>query len=909
MRNCTIPELMPKHRLKRSLLTGLTVFLLVFCTVLTSGTAESMPSDYAGIWARHWVKEDEPRSELTITRNPDGTLHMDASFEQVLTFGADLIPYDYEIIEFEESTGLISGYLVIQQADSGSLFLSVTDGSVLEDSSLYDYFLYNAFIYTTDDPPDLTEYGWEPEYPPEEEEWEAIGEARRQELFGALSHVSMLAASGTGAWEGHLKIDSSGRFTGDYYDADNDEVSQVSFSGVFGNVYRFGDTEYYLEVASAFTLLPPGAKIQGQYGEQITYIDTLFPKGSGWYLTLPGTPDDDIPETVKAEIGGTMGDWDDYSGYYTLTRDYDGWGFFADSPVRQPDPTPIIETATPAPAATKKPAAMPGTKDFRKYTTAMPNGNLFYDDGVFAFEAPADIQVVIPAVTAPSVKGLTIFMPRPADYNARLAERNPGSSADALPNDPLQAVTIRLAAVQSTYWQNIDLKDFDAEALAQHMYKNYAKYIGGKPNWYGATALKNGTAYYIRRDSSPSSLTPGARSDYFVQLSGDRVLWIITDDSDDAAIRSAADLILHTLVIKDSETVQTTAAPVPLPATAAVTPPPTPPPAQTPVSDTDWDGLWTVTRGSRQSQLYIHESPDDIRMAVTFDGIYSFFGSLEMEDSSTADFSTDDFNCMLTLNREKGTILMSEIGSMVDGVNDWMDEFGFMVEYRPVNAGQPQPTATAVPVRVTPQATATRMRTPAPTAQKPATQTPRVRISPAPTEQAKTYPPVAGHPGYLQVPVYRVDATSYIEGNDPTAYIPYRMIDGDETTAYQFSTRTSRLGKTYLYFDFEDPVALDELWIKNGFWKYTDGLDQYTRNSRVKKMTVEFRYAGSSTYRDAKSVTLKDDKSRRDWSAVKLAKSGVTGVRIRIDSIYQGTKYKNDVCISEVMFVQITGKR
>ncbi len=157
----------------------------------------------------------------------------------------------------------------------------------------------------------------------------------------------------------------------------------------------------------------------------------------------------------------------------------------------------------------------------------------------------------------------------------------------------------------------------------------------------------------------------------------------------------------------------------------------------------------------------------------------------------------------------------------------------------------------------------------------------------------------------MQVPVSRVDATSYLVGKDPSSYMPARMIDGDETTAYQFSTKTTKLGEAYLYFDFEKPVRLDELWIKNGFWKITNGLDQYVRNSRVKKMTIYFRYAGSSDYKKFKAVTLKDDKSRKDWKKIDLKNQvDVTGIRICINSIYKGTKFRQDVCISEIMFVQ-----
>ena len=152
-------------------------------------------------------------------------------------------------------------------------------------------------------------------------------------------------------------------------------------------------------------------------------------------------------------------------------------------------------------------------------------------------------------------------------------------------------------------------------------------------------------------------------------------------------------------------------------------------------------------------------------------------------------------------------------------------------------------------------------------------------------------------------PISSVDATSWIVGKDPNAYTPIRMVDGDETTAFQFSTKKTKLGNEYIYFTFSSPSNISALWIKNGFWKMTNGLDQYTRNSRVKSMTVSFRYA-SGDYTDAISVTLPDDKSRSNWTSVQLGNHyQVSAVRFCIESIYKGSKYPNDVCISEVRFV------
>ena len=153
--------------------------------------------------------------------------------------------------------------------------------------------------------------------------------------------------------------------------------------------------------------------------------------------------------------------------------------------------------------------------------------------------------------------------------------------------------------------------------------------------------------------------------------------------------------------------------------------------------------------------------------------------------------------------------------------------------------------------------------------------------------------------------VASVDATSWIVGKDPDAWIPERMIDGDETTPYQFSLKTTPLGKQFLTFYLGWVSDIDALWIKNGFWRVTDGLDQYVRNCRVKKMTAEFLYEGASGFADAQTITLPDDKTRADWTRISLGeRNRVAAVRLRIDDIYTGSKFKNDVCISEIKFVK-----
>ena len=349
-----------------------------------------------------------------------------------------------------------------------------------------------------------------------------------------------------------------------------------------------------------------------------------------------------------------------------------------------------------------------------------------------------------------------------------------------------------------------------------------------------------------------------------------------------------------------------TAAPTAEP-TAAPTAVPTAEPAATPAQAAeDWGFGFPVAVQRRGLQLlsdtgdFSIELFGDYTAAVILGGdrlqaSWNWRGAsltVQLEDGSgkAYDLAFDNGQAVLLLDGRQTALALPE------GADSFLESALGFVPYG-VNAAASLPVQTPAP---TERPVVLTVITPTPAPSAPPTPPP----TPAPTA-VPILRSIPGKPGYLQVLVQSANATSWIVGKDPTAYTPARMIDGEETTSFQFSTKTTKLGKEYIYFTFSEPVALDEMWIKNGFWKITNGLDQYTRNCRVKKMTMDFQYAGSSEYRDKKTVTLKDDKARKDWKALDLGgKQNVTGVRILIQEVYQGSKYKTDVCISEVMFVQ-----
>ena len=165
------------------------------------------------------------------------------------------------------------------------------------------------------------------------------------------------------------------------------------------------------------------------------------------------------------------------------------------------------------------------------------------------------------------------------------------------------------------------------------------------------------------------------------------------------------------------------------------------------------------------------------------------------------------------------------------------------------------------------------------------------------------YRSVSGRSDKWEAIVSAANADSWLTSSkDPYAYLPEKMIDGLDPTAWQFSTQVSPLGQSCAYFTFSTPVDVDEIWIKNGFWKITADYDQYWRNSRPASIAISYMYNGGWQYTDESVFSLGDYKSMQ---TVRLGPHyNVTGIRLRILSIYTGERFPNDVCISEVRFIR-----
>ena len=165
---------------------------------------------------------------------------------------------------------------------------------------------------------------------------------------------------------------------------------------------------------------------------------------------------------------------------------------------------------------------------------------------------------------------------------------------------------------------------------------------------------------------------------------------------------------------------------------------------------------------------------------------------------------------------------------------------------------------------------------------------------------------IPGETDRVQVVVARIDASSFIANKkDPGRWRPENAVDGTETTCWQFSAKKGLKGKSWIDLTFASPQAVDEVWFKNGFWAVNDkGKDQYDINARLKQVRITL-YTDGSTNPETMEATLKDE-SRNGWQRFSVGHhENVSAVRIAVVSIYKGSAFPNDVCLSEVMPVVI----
>ena len=746
-------------------------------------------------------------------------------------------------------------------------------------------------------------------------------------LFSRLSGTPLTAAAGAGAWEGRLTVGADGRFSGTYQDADAEMLYRVTFSGSFSRVAEAHGHTYWLWGEEMNTLEAPGTRGTDEYGDPVTYTDPPFRAQSYMVLTLPGTPDSEIPETVQGEIGGTLDEWTDYSGFYTLTRQSDGWGFFAAAGEQGGAPDsyePDIPSAGWAGIWQNRRTESRlyifreegGAGAYRTLQTMEKDGVIrafrgslyVVDEITMDYDSPGLLHAGIVGDLSRGLLSLTPFSAVDeqilpwmevieGDYEYMESLDDPALKIDQALWD-LAETGLDPAAEPAPGTPDVTeapAEPAPAEAPASAELSAWIGYWMTRDDSLAEMIITdngNGTlharAMFLPAGDSEATLTP--REDgsmHFGDQYGNLTGFMFSRPDGTLALT-----ITGGSTMEDEEATEYqgyyargfTFYPAAYEEMWYQTP------EDAAGTDDDWLGDWMAVTANGTSTLHIDREGGNLVWNIML-GPYLFSGTLEKNTDTVADLYSEDFFGMLVLNRKLRKIAMMEVGSGIEGVYDWMSGntwYGVVV-YR-----QTPGVTFQIPERdmQSPDGTAGVLPGAVP-----------------PAQDAVTLLPIPGKTGFMQVPVSRVSATSYISGPKyPTTYAPERMLDGEENTSFQFSTKTTPLGQAYLYFDFEGPVTLDEMWIKNGFWKITDGLDQYTRNSRIRRMTVFVRYAGGEGYQALTEAVLEDDPVRKDWKVIDMpGAQNVTGVRIRVDDIYTGSKFPNDVCVSEIMFVRNEG--
>lgn len=127
-------------------------------------------------------------------------------------------------------------------------------------------------------------------------------------------------------------------------------------------------------------------------------------------------------------------------------------------------------------------------------------------------------------------------------------------------------------------------------------------------------------------------------------------------------------------------------------------------------------------------------------------------------------------------------------------------------------------------------------------------------------------------------------------------YGPANLIDGDDATSWQYDDEDLRGEAPGFVLWLNSPSRVDVLAVHNGFWKVTQGYDQYARNGRVRSGSVGFSYRGGAfvdwvpfTWNDTQTEQRIDLGGRLD----------VTAVCLRVDATYAGNKFPQ-TAISEL---------
>ena len=124
-----------------------------------------------------------------------------------------------------------------------------------------------------------------------------------------LPAMSMVFASGAGAWSTGLDLKSDGSFTGDYHDMDMGDrhLYECQFSGKFTDIKKVDEYTYSCRVGELKYEKPVG---ETWYADEVTHeaADSYgIVKGDQYYIHLKGKPVNKLSEQLKSWSHGVLG--------------------------------------------------------------------------------------------------------------------------------------------------------------------------------------------------------------------------------------------------------------------------------------------------------------------------------------------------------------------------------------------------------------------------------------------------------------------------------------------------------------------------------------------------------------------------------------------------------------------------
>lgn len=152
--------------------------------------------------------------------------------------------------------------------------------------------------------------------------------------------------------------------------------------------------------------------------------------------------------------------------------------------------------------------------------------------------------------------------------------------------------------------------------------------------------------------------------------------------------------------------------------------------------------------------------------------------------------------------------------------------------------------------------------------------------------------------------VVRLEASSTL---DSEKYSLLNLLDKDKDTCWVEGSPGSGVGEWFEIY-FNEPTYIESLMFENGFYINED---LYYKNSRIKKMTVEYE-TGPDEQKEIKERSFEyEDKpySLEFFNKFDEARLSVTCTKLKvtINEVYGGNKYE-DVCISEILILGWSSK-